>query len=432
MRTKTRDYIIIGFALFSMFFGAGNLIFPPTLGQSLGEHYWLGVIGFTIMGVGLPLLGLIACTKNNGNFEEMSAKVGPIFSKIYSIILFLLIGPLLAIPRTAATTFEISILPHFPNFNQFLFVIIYFAINLLFVLRPTKVIESIGKYLTPLLLLILSFLLIKGFLSPIGDFSTATITNPLSHSLIEGYQTMDAIASIIFASLIIGSVRSKGYEKREVIGVTIKASIIAILGLAIIYGGLIFLGSKTGNLATDMNNSQMLLFLSKSILGNIGTTAIGVAFGVACLTTSIGLLSAGGEFFERISGGKFKYSINVLVMAVISILFANFGLNNIIAFSGTILGVIYPVSIVIILLNLFDSMIKSNLTIRYSAYTTLFVSLLTFLGSYVPFINKILSFLPLQSVGFGWILPFIVAFIISNYMLKHEKKSSFRYSNNLF
>lgn len=429
MKSKTRDYIIIGFALFSMFFGAGNLIFPPTLGQSLGVNYWLGVIGFTIMGVGLPLLGLIACTKNNGNFEEMSAKVGPRFSKVYSIVLFLLIGPLLAIPRTAATTFEISIAPNFKNFNPFIFILIYFAINLIFVLKPGKVIESIGKYLTPILLLILTFLLIKGFSSPISTFSSTEITNPFSHSLIEGYQTMDAIASIVFASLIIGAVKSKGYKNKEVITVTLKASIIAILGLAIIYGGLIFLGSRTGTLAENLSTSELLLFLSKSILGNFGTIAMGIAFGLACLTTSIGLLSAGGEFFERVSNGKLTYKINIFIMIAISIFFANFGLDKIINFSATILQVIYPVSIVIILLNLFDSKIKSNLTIKYSAYVTLTISLLTFFGNFVPLIKRGLSYLPLSSLGFEWILPFIITFIISNYLLKHHSEKNLEYNN---
>lgn len=427
MNTKTKDYIIIGFALFSMFFGAGNLIFPPTLGQSLGSNYWLGVIGFTIMGVGLPLLGLIACTKNNGNFENMSTKVGKTFSKIYSITLFLLIGPLLAIPRTAASTFEISVLPNFKNINPFIFVLIYFAINLIFVLRPAKVIETIGKYLTPILLIILVALLAKGFLNPIGTFSESNITNPFSYSLIEGYQTMDAIASIVFASLIIGSVKGKGYKDRDVISVTLKASVIAIVGLAIIYGGLIFLGSKTGTLANGMSTSKLLIFLSQSILGNVGTLAIGIAFGLACLTTSIGLLSAGGEFFERVSNGKLKYKTNVLIMTVVSIFLANFGLDKIISFSGTLLGIIYPVSIVIILLNLFDSMLKSNLTIKYSAYTTLIVSLIIFIGKFVPSVHNLVSLLPLSNIGFAWVTPFIIAFLTSNYFLKHNENQSLRF-----
>lgn len=422
MNSKTKDYIIIGFALFSMFFGAGNLIFPPTLGQSLGNNYWLGIIGFTIMGVGLPLLGLIACTKNNGNFENMSAKVGPTFSKVYSIVLFLLIGPLLAIPRTAASTFEISILPNFQNVNQFIFIIVYFAINLIFVLKPTKIIENIGKYLTPILLLILVLLLAKGFINPISSFSQSTIAKPLSHSLIEGYQTMDAIASIVFATLIIGSVKSKGYKNKEVIGVTLRASVIAIIGLAIIYGGLIFLGARTGNLANGLTNSQLLIFLSKSILGNFGALAIGIAFGLACLTTSIGLLSAGGEFFERISNGKLKYKVNVIIMSVVSIFLANFGLDKIISFSASLLSIIYPVSIVIILLNLFDSKLKSNLTIKYSTYTTLAFSILTFIGTKVPSIEGLISYLPLSNIGFSWVLPFVIAFIISNYLLKHDTK----------
>lgn len=424
MNKKTKDYLIIGFALFSMFFGAGNLIFPPFLGQILGENYWLGIIGFTITGVGLPLLGLLAATKNNGNFEEMSLKVGKNFSKIYSIILFLMIGPMLAIPRTAATTFEISISPNFANFSPLIFTIIYFAINLIFVLRPSKIIETIGKFLTPALLLILVFLITKGILNPVAGYSSTTITNPLSRSLIEGYQTMDALASIIFASLIIGAVKSKGYKENQIVKVTVKASIIAIIGLGIVYGGLIVLGSRTGSLANGMTNSGLLIFLSKSILGHLGKIAIGIALGLACLTTSIGLLSAGGEFFERVSNKKLKYKTNVIVMCITSILIANMGLDKIVSFSATILNIIYPITIVLILLNLADKLVKGQIVYKISVYTTLTISILTFLAGFNPSLNSILSILPMYQVGFGWVLPALIAFVISNILVKKETSAN--------
>ncbi|WP_066874741.1 branched-chain amino acid transport system II carrier protein [Clostridium mediterraneense] len=424
MNKKTKDYLIIGFALFSMFFGAGNLIFPPFLGQTLGEHYWLGIIGFTITGVGLPLLGLLAATKNHGNFEELSLKVGKNFSKIYSIALFLLIGPMLAIPRTAATTYEISIQPNFEHFNTFIFIVIYFAINLIFVLRPSKIIETIGKYLTPILLFILVILIVKGIINPVSGYSPTDVANPLAKSLIDGYQTMDALASIIFASLIIGAVKSKGYKENQIIKVTVKASIVAIIGLGLVYGGLIFLGSRTGSLANGLSNSTLLLFLSSSILGKIGTITIGVALGLACLTTSIGLLSSGGEFFERISNGKLKYTYNVLAMVVISIGIASVGLDNIISLSASILGIIYPITIVLILLNLFDRFVRSTFVYQLCVYTTLIISILTFIAGYSKPLADILGYLPLYSSGFGWILPFVIAFIIGNFFFRQSERVS--------
>lgn len=423
MNKKNRDYLIIGFALFSMFFGAGNLIFPPKLGQMLGDNYILGIIGFTLTGVGLPLLGLLAATKNNGNFEEMSLKVGKNFSKIYSIVLFLMIGPLLAIPRTAATTFEISIQPNFANFNPLIFTIIYFAVNLIFVLKPSRIIETIGKFLTPVLLFILVVLIVKGIVSPISTYSATTLASPFSDSLIEGYQTMDALASIIFASLIIGAVKSKGYKDNQVVKVTVKASIIAIVGLGVVYGGLIFLGSKTGVLANGMNNSALLLFLSTSILGNIGRIAIGIALGLACMTTSIGLLSAGGEFFERVSGGKLGYRMNVLIMSVASIAIANMGLDKIVSFSASILNIIYPITIVLIILNLFDKLVKSKMVYKVTIYTTLAISILTFIAGFVPELNLVLGYLPLQSVGFGWIVPAMISYGLSTFISKPEDNS---------
>ncbi|MGL5245512.1 MAG: branched-chain amino acid transport system II carrier protein, partial [Sarcina sp.] len=326
MNKKKTDFVVVGFALFSMFFGAGNLIFPPLLGRNLGPAYIAGIIGFIITGVGIPLLGLLASIRIDGQFELLAENVGRKFSTLYAVILFILIGPLLAIPRTAATTFEIAILPNFPNANPLIMILIFFAINLIFVLKPSKVIDNLGKFLTPILILILFTLVFKGVLHPISNLSTQIIPNALSSSLLEGYQTMDAIASIIFASVILGSIKAKGYKGKAIKKVTIKASLIAVSGLAIIYGGLTFLGARTGTLATDLTKSELLIYLSRNILGVIGTTAIGVSMALACLTTSIGLLSAGGSFFERISKGKCKYTFNVLAMTAISIFVANMGL----------------------------------------------------------------------------------------------------------
>ncbi|SHF01195.1 branched-chain amino acid transport system II carrier protein [Clostridium fallax] len=417
MQQKRKDYIIIGFALFSMFFGAGNLIFPPHLGKEIGPQYIWGIIGFIITGVGIPLLGILACIKADGNFENLSIKVGKKFSYIYSIALFLLIGPLLAIPRTAATTYEIAIKPNFTNFNLFIFVVIYFIINLFFVLKPSKVIETLGKYLTPILLIILVLLIVKGIISPIGDLAPQILDKPFSASLIEGYQTMDALASIVFASLIISSVKAKNYKGKEIIKLTIKACLVAIIGLAIVYGGLIILGAHTGGLWEELSNTELLIMISRSVLGHLGTIVIGIAIGIACLTTSIGLLSSGGNFFERISKGKLSYNLNVIVMAVISIGLASIGLDNIVSFSAKLLSIIYPFSIVLIIMNLLDRYIKNKLSYKVTVYVTLIVSILSTLGSIIPKINNIISYLPLSKEGFAWIVPALIAFIISNYFI---------------
>ena len=202
MKNKMRDSIVVGFALFSMFFGAGNLIFPPSLGNKLGDQYLLGIIGFVLTGVGLPLLAILACSRGNGTFEGITNKIGTKFTLILTTVLFIAIGPLLAIPRTAATTFEISILPLFPTWSPIIVMAVYFLINLFFVLRRSSIIDTIGKFLTPALIIILTIVIVKGVIDPIGEMVPTGATNILSTSLLEGYQTMDAIAAVIFSSII--------------------------------------------------------------------------------------------------------------------------------------------------------------------------------------------------------------------------------------
>ena len=206
MKNKTRDSIVVGFALFSMFFGAGNLIFPPALGNMLGDKYLLGIVGFVLTGVGLPLLAILACSRGNGTFEGITNKIGVKFTLILTTVLFFAIGPLLAIPRTAATTFEISILPFFPNWSPIIVMAIYFIINLFFVLRRSSIIDTIGKFLTPALIIILAIVIVKGVISPIGEIVSTDATNVLSTSLLEGYQTMDALAGLLFSSVITSSI----------------------------------------------------------------------------------------------------------------------------------------------------------------------------------------------------------------------------------
>ncbi|MDU5488812.1 MAG: branched-chain amino acid transport system II carrier protein [Clostridium perfringens] len=420
MNNKRSDFLVIGFALFSMFLGAGNLIFPPLLGRNLGADYYLGIIGFIITGVGVPLLGILSSMRVNGKFELFGDKVGKKFSLIYSIALFILIGPLLAIPRTAATTFELAFAPNFANINYFAVIVVYFLVNLIFVLKPSKVIDVLGKFLTPILLAILFFLIAKGVLSPIDALTKSYTPDALFTSLLEGYQTMDAIAAVIFSSIILGSIKAKGYTGKASFKLLIKAAVIAIGGLAIIYGGLIFLGAHTGDLALDSSNSQLLLFVAESILGHAGAILIGVSMALACLTTSIGLLSAGGSFFERVSNGKLPYKFNVLLMTVTSILVASMGLDKIISLSATLLGVIYPVTIVLILLNLFHKRITNPLTHKVTVYVTLVVSILITLGNFIPGVENLVSLLPLYSKGFGWVVPALVGFIIPSIIPTRE------------
>lgn len=418
MKKNNKDIIIIGFALFAMFFGAGNLIFPPFLGHAIGSKFAIGIIGFICTGVGLPLLAILSTTKGDGTFETMASKIGHKFAVVFATLLFIAIGPMLAIPRTAATTYELTINPILPNINAVTWMIIYFAINLIFVLKESSIIDTIGKYLTPALLIILCVIILKGIFFPIGEIVSTDASSVLATSLTEGYQTMDALAGLLFASMITSSLIAKGYKDKDILPMTLKSGFVAIAGLAFIYGGLMFLGAQTTTTFTgEATKTGILLFISKSILGDSGIIIIGVAMGLACLTTSIGLLSAGSSYFDKLSKGKLPYKFNAIAFSVISIIIGSLGVDKIVAISAPILNILYPVAITLIFTTLFDKYLKNIKAIRLGIYTSLIFGIL----GVIPNID--LSFIPLATSGFPWLLPTIVAILIG-YLIFPQKMAS--------
>lgn len=423
MKKSTKDSIVIGFALFSMFFGAGNLIFPGFLGNSLGSDFLLGTVGFVVTGVGLPLLAIVACSKGDGTFESIGNRIDRKFILIFTTVLFLAIGPLMAVPRTAATTFELSVNPFLPNVPAIVAITVYFAINLFFVLKKSAIVDTIGKFLTPALLILLIVLIVKGIVSPIGEIVNTNASAVLSTSLIEGYQTMDALGALLFASIVTTSLKDKGYRGKEMPKMIFKSSLVAAIGLAFVYGGLMYIGAQTSGLVSqEIGKTGLLLLISESVLGKVGPAIIGLAMGLACLSTSIGLVSVGASFFEKISKGKLSYNLNAIVITIISLAVATLGVDKIVALSGPVLNLLYPVSITIIVTTLMSKYLKNMKAVRLGIYTSLVLSLLLL----IPGLN--LSFLPLADLGFGWVLPTVLAIVIGLFVFK-EKISTTKLKN---
>lgn len=415
MKKSTKDSIVIGFALFSMFFGAGNLIFPGFLGNGLGSDFLLGTVGFVVTGVGLPLLAIVACSKGDGTLESIGNRIDRKFILIFTTVLFLAIGPLMAVPRTAATTFELSVNPFLPSVPAIVAITVYFAINLFFVLKQSSIVDTIGKFLTPALLILLIVLIVKGIISPIGEIIDINATSVLSSSLIEGYQTMDALGALLFASIVTTSLKDKGYKGKEMPKMILKSSLVATIGLAFIYGGLIYIGAQTSGLVSqEIGTTGLLLLISESVLGKVGPAIIGLAMGLACLSTSIGLVSVGASFFEKISKGKLSYTLNAIVITIISLAVATLGVDKIVALSGPVLNLLYPVSITIIVTALMSKYLTNMKAVRLGIYTSLIFSLLLL----IPGLN--LSFLPLADLGFGWVIPTILSIVIGLFVFKEN------------
>ncbi|MGL5717583.1 MAG: branched-chain amino acid transport system II carrier protein [Paraclostridium sp.] len=425
MSNKNKDIVVIGFALFAMFFGAGNLIFPPFLGVTSGQSWLTGFGGFILADVGLALLAVAAATKCGGDVNKILHKPGKGFAIVLGTAIMVCLGPLLAIPRTAATTFEMGIQPVVGNaINPVIFSIVFFGLVLVLTIKPSKVVDIIGKILTPALLVALAVLIIKGIVTPLGTINPDTmIDNVFSNGVSQGYQTMDALGAVAFSTIIIASIHSKGYTSdKDKMSISIKAGIVAGIGLCLVYGGLTYLGATVSKMyigqdVSTISQTALIVGITESLLGYPGKVILGVIVALACLTTAIGLTSATGQYFTKITNGKLKYEVVVIIVAVFSAVVSNFGVDKIIQISAPILNMIYPATMLLVVMTLLSDKIKNDNAFKGAAYVTIVVSVLTVMN--VPFMDK----LPLAPLGFNWIVPAIIGGILGNLVKSNKSKN---------
>lgn len=327
------DILTLGLMLFALFLGAGNIIFPPYLGQLAGDQLAIAITGFLLTGVGLPLLGILAIAKAGGDLQSIAGRVHPVFGIVFTMIVYLAIGPFFGIPRTATVAFEIGTAPFLPTdfaesfWSLSIFTLIFFTITVLFAMNPTKLVDRIGKVLTPLLILVIGSLAIKSFLTPMGSINPPVgnyDTEAFFESFLQGYLTMDAIAALVFGIVIIQSVRSKGVtDTRSILKATAYAGIIAATGLSAVYLSLSYIGATSVDAIGLQDNGGIIIAMASRILyGEMGGVILSVAISFACLTTSIGLVSATAQFFFKIFP-KFSYITYVLFFALFSAVIAN-------------------------------------------------------------------------------------------------------------
>lgn len=415
MNKQRKDILVVGFALFAMFFGAGNLIFPPLLGVQAGDAFPIVSIGFLLAGVGLPLLGVIATAKAGGRIEHLAGKVSPGFAALLGTVIILCIGPLFAIPRTAATTFEVGVLPMFPTSPAWLTSLIFFAVTLYFVINPSKVIDHVGKYLTPLLLAVLAIMIVRALTNPLGAPVAQESAQWFSRGFTEGYQTMDALASVIFTTIVVASVTALGYkEGKPMLNVTAKSAILAAVLLLIVYGGLTYIGATgSGIYEPTVDRTFLIIDLVQRLLGSAGSIVLGLAISLACLSTSIGLVSSTGDFFSNLTKGKLSYRLVCIITVFVSFWLSILGVEAIINFAGPVLAIVYPPVIVLIVLNLLGPSMQKTWIYRAAVIGALVVSAIEILtGTFSLPIAGIVEKLPLHDQGFGWITGTILFLII--------------------
>lgn len=417
------DQLVIGFALFSMFFGAGNIIFPPYLGLGSGKEWLIGFIGYYIADIGLAIMAIFALIKNGGNLNNITDRIGKIPGEIMVAIIILCIGPFIALPRTGATTYEMLVVPLFGNVSPVIPIILFFGIALSLTLRESAVIDIIGKFLTPVLFIGLIVMIVLGMIHPIGNISdTPMMANPALEGINAGYQTMDVLAAMIFGIIIIKSVEEKGYKDEKLKYSTARnASIVAASGLLIVYFGLTYLGATVSEIFNlNINRSELIINISYGILGETGTIVLGIVVTLACLTTAIALITSTADYFHDLSNGKISYKLIASITAVFSAAIAMIGTDRIIAIASPILSLLYPGALTLLALSFMKERI-SNFTLRFAVVGALTGSLCTLLYDHgVPL--DFVPHLPLNGTGLGWLLFAVIFGIIGTVLERINKR----------
>ncbi|NLL00356.1 MAG: branched-chain amino acid transport system II carrier protein [Clostridiales bacterium] len=440
-----KSNILIGALLFGLFFGAGNLIFPVHMGQLAGDNTLKATIGFLITGVGLPLLGVISSALSQSeSLYDMARPVSRIYSIIFTCMLYLTIGPLFAIPRTATVAFEVGLNPfiakEYLQIGLLIFSLIFFAITLYFSLRPGRILDWVGRYLTPIFVVLLSILLIATLIKPMGQVSAyeaqgSYIDRPLFTGILDGYNTMDALASLAFAIVIIFNIEKLGVKDPKVKAKeTFKSGLVCVIGMSLIYGLLAYMGATSlGSVSRADNGGAIMSMVSEHYFGFTGKLLLAAIVTVACLKTAIGLITSCSQMFSEMFPKSVSYNKYAIIFTGFSFAIANFGLTNIVQLSIPVLMFLYPLAITLIILSLLTPIINKQRDIyRWTTFLTMIAAFFDFCNALPKtmkeslVISKIIDFahiyLPGFDYGFGWIIPALVGCIIGTIIWRVRAK----------
>lgn len=415
---RTQDLLALGFMTFALFLGAGNIIFPPMVGLAAGSQLWPSALGFLLTGVGLPLLTVVAVARAGGGLAALTAPIGRHAGTLLAIVVYLAIGPLFATPRTATVSFEMGLAP-FTGYNptaQTLYVVIYFALVLLVSLYPGRLIDTLGRYLTPLLIVALALLGGAAIWLPAGSAELPPPMAPLAQGFVQGYQTMDALAALVFGIVIVDALRSQHiHDRRLQTRYTIVATLIAALGLGLVYLSLIYLGATSGALAPDARSGVPLLtgYVAHTF-GRHGALLLSVVIVLACFTTAVGLVCACAAYFSQLL--KLPYPLLALLLSLFSAAAATLGLEQLLAVSGPVLTGLYPIAIALVALSLLQRQWRSPP--RVYVPTLLAAAAFGLLeGLHAAGLNRLVPdwsrSLPASDAQLGWVLPVLLTALLA-------------------
>lgn len=426
-RSWVYDSVIVGLALFSTMFGAGNLIFPPQVGLASGTAWVAGAIGIVLTGVILPVTAFWSVNNVGQDVKCMMGYVHPKFYSIFYLISCILVGVGSTLPRSAATTHEMAIAPLFPNVPIWVTMIVFFALVWFFANDKNAIVDKLGKFLTPLLLLAVAIVLVKGVISPMGKPVDTGITSPLTSSMLTGYLTGDLTVGLMCANIFIGGLLLKDHKEdkdRKKCG--LLAGLISVTILGIIYVVLTYMGACSGE-HFDLSTPQTTLLtgIIQGTLGKAGMACMGIAVGLACLTTVIGLIGVGGDLINEVSKGKISYKVAITVMCIVGAGLGSFGVQKIVDYVTPIFLVMYPICIVFTFLGFINKWLPNDGAYKGGILFAGIVSLGDAILVVAPGLTglaKVMSFIPLYEYGFAWLIPAIIGMIIGTIVCKGKPR----------
>ncbi|OAN11526.1 branched-chain amino acid transporter [Photobacterium jeanii] len=409
---RTQDLLAIGLMTFALFLGAGNLIFPPSMGLEAGTNLLPAMMGFLVTAVGLPAFTLIVLgriTTTNNLTKALPSWLG----KVFWVLLFTSIGPAFGMPRAVTVAYEMGIKPFVEGDHLLLFTIIFCGVTLLLAFTPGKLVDYIGKVMTPALILMLVALSVAAIMSPLGvpqlpsaDYQNSAVT----HGLIQGYMTMDGIAAVGFGWVIIQAINAKGVtEPKEVARVSIYVAAIYAVLMGACYLAMGYVGATSSTVAASAaNGGEILTLYVHGIFGEYGQLLLAAIIIMACLTTTVGLTNASAEYYR--ASFKAPFALTSVVVVSLTCVIANFGLAQIIKVSLPAILLLCPVAIALVMASFVGTL---NKRFKPSHVSVLVVTLafgsldaLAILDM-MPgnFNTQLQESLPLYSAHASWLVP---------------------------
>jgi branched-chain amino acid:cation transporter, LIVCS family len=352
--------ISTGLAIFSMFFGAGNVVFPLVIGASAGDKNIFAIAGLLITAVGIPFLGLFATILFSGDYRKFFFRMGKVPGLFAIVSCMAMIGPFAALPRCVALA-HTTMQAFLPRTSVFMFSLIACILLFFLAVSRSKIVDILGKVLSPILLISLFVIIIKGIINaPSAPMVSDSGLLFFKKGFLEGYNTMDFLATFFFSNaVIVGLLRAQGKKdsdeikpSKELIKMVINAGIIGSSLLALVYVGFSFVASFYAAELAGMAGDSMISVISFMVLGPYGGFIANLAVSLACLTTAVALAIVFSEFLEKdIFGGILHYRFALLITLIITFAFANIGFAGIVSMIAPVLAIWYPGLLVLSILN---------------------------------------------------------------------------------